>query len=315
MKKISILLTGLLFSVTFAQQEITVVAEFPQTPVANFSPNEVIIAQLDTGTSGIVSGMDVNGQYAASADDFDLTYPATKITKLEAYGFNNSLDLQNNLLGVNFYLIADDDWIPLGSDPATDSLFKFEMYVGDTGFYFDEATYTFTLDLVEAGYDVVLPSGKFWLSVVPVTTLADITEGSTRWNWYQSLSANGVEGHLIDPSNLFGAGATVWTPLSFLLDWTDLDLGMYIEGEETTMGVSDINNVSFSVYPNPATNFVKVNINNAEVKQMTVVDMTGKIVASSKDASVRVSELPAGVYVVSVLDSKGNVHTSKIVKK
>ncbi|MFA7616703.1 MAG: T9SS type A sorting domain-containing protein [Moheibacter sp.] len=318
MKKISFLAAGLIFSATFAQQGLTVESNTAFTPVTNFGPSAVIVNQTTTGTSGIVSDMDSSGNYVASADDFDLTFPATKITKIEAYGFNNSMDLLDNLVGVNFYIIADGDWIPDGNDPATQNLYAFEMVLGDPGFTVtaDGGTgYTFTLDLDAAGIVTALPAEKYWLSVVAVTSLGDITEGSTRWNWFQSLSSNGLEGHLIDPMDLFGAGATEWTPLSMLLDWTDLDLGMVIEGDETTMGVTDLNNVSFAVYPNPATNFVKVDMKNAEVKQMTVISMNGKVVASSNSSSVRVSELPAGVYAVKVVDTNNKVYTSKIVKK
>lgn len=318
MKKISFLLAGLAFTATFAQQGMVTESISVPTPVTNFGPNAIIIDQTNFGTSGIISDAGNFDAFVASADDFELTLPATKITDLAAYGFNNSGDLINNITGASFYIIADDDWIPAGSDPRDTNLFAFDMMIGDAGFTVvdDGATgYAFTLDLVAAGLDVVLPAGDYWLSVTANTTLDDIGEGSTRWNWYQSLSNNGFEGHLTDPGDLFGAGATSWTPLSMLLDWTELDLGMRIDGEEGTMGVTDVNNVSFAVYPNPTTNFVKVNMKNAEVKEMTVMNFNGQVVASSRTASVNVSQLPAGVYLVKVMDSKGNVHTSKVVKK
>lgn len=311
MKKFSILLAGLMFSASFGQELVTQSIAVP-APISNLGSNEILLDQTAFGTSGIVSDIGGAGEIVASADDIDLTYAATKITKITAFGFCNSGDLSTTATGVNFYIIADDDWIPSGSNPQTDNLYAFEMNMGDPGFTFTEdgTSYTFELDL--SSENVALPAGKYWISVVPNTTLGDITNGTTRWNWYQSLTSNGIEGHLIDPWDLFGAGATSWMGLSSLVDWTNYDLGMMVEGEETTMGVNDLTSTSISVYPNPATNFVKA---TGDVKEMTVMNMNGQVVATSKTASVNVSALPKGVYVVKVVDAKGNVTTSKVVKK
>lgn len=312
MKKLSFLLAGLIFSTGIAQISESAVG----VPVlgTNLSPNEVIIQQTDFGTSGIVSDSQADGSYTASADDFDLTYAATKLTKLTAFGFCNADNLAQTATGVSFYIIADDDWIPVGTgDPKNESLFAFEMDINDPALTFtgNQGTYTFELDL--SGENVVLPAGKYWLSVVANTTIPDIAGGGTeRWNWYQSLTDNGIGGHLADPNDLFGVQGA-WYALSDLgLEWTHYDLAMIIEGEESTMGLNDLTANSISVYPNPTTNFVKA---TGDVKEMIVVNMNGQVVASSKAASVNVSTLPSGVYIVKVVDAKGNVTTSKVVKK
>ena len=316
MKKLSILLTGLMFTTSFAQEFVSQATVVPVVN-ANNGTSEVLLEQVAFGTSGIISDTGASGEIAASADDIDLTYDATKITKISAFGFDNAMTISTQGTGVSFYIIADEDWYPEGSDPRDTNLYAFEMTIGDAGFDFidnGDTSYQFDLDLNVLGEDVVLPAGKYWISVVANTTIADIT-AANRWNWYQNLSANGVEGHLTDPLDLFGAGATSWTSLSNLVDWSNFDLSMIVEGEETTMGVSDVNAASVTVYPNPATNFVKATVKNGEVSAMTVMNMNGQVVASAKAASVNVSALPAGVYVVKVQDAKGNVTTSKVVKK
>lgn len=317
MKKLSILLTGLMFTTSFAQ-EIATQATVVPTAVSNIAPNEILLEQVAFGTSGIISDTGASGEIVASADDIDLTYAATKITKISAFGFCNSGDLAVTATGVSFYIIADEDWYPSGGNPEEGSLYAFEMLMGDAGFTFTDngdTTYQFDLDLAAMGEDVILPAGKYWISVVANTTVADITAGATRWNWYQNLSANGVGGYLIDPLDLFGAGATSWTDIAGLTGWVESDLSMVVEGEETTMGVSDVNAANVTVYPNPATNFVKATVKSGEVSAMTVFNMNGQVVASAKAASVNVSALPAGVYVVKVQDTNGNVSTSKVVKK
>lgn len=316
MKKLSILLTGLMFTTSFAQEIVTQATVVP-TVVSNLGSNEVLLEQVAFGTSGIISDTGASGEIVASADDIDLTYDATKITKISAFGFDNAMTISTQGTGVSFYIIADEDWYPEGSDPRETNLYAFEMTIGDAGFDFidnGDTSYQFDLDLNVLGENVVLPAGKYWISVVANTTIADIT-AANRWNWYQNLSANGVGGYLTDPLDLFGAGATSWTDIAGLTGWTESDLAMIVEGEESTMGVSDVNAANVTVYPNPATNFVKATVKNGEVSNMTVINMNGQVVASAKAASVNVSALPAGVYVVKVQDTNGNVTTSKVVKK
>lgn len=316
MKKLSILLTGLMFTTSFAQEFVSQATVVPVVN-ANNGTSEVLLEQVAFGTSGIIPDTGASGEIVASADDIDLTYAATKITKISAFGFDNAMTISTQGTGVSFYIIADEDWYPEGADPRDTNLYAFEMTIGDAGFDFidnGDTSYQFDLDLNVLGENVVLPAGKYWISVVANTTIADIT-AANRWNWYQNLSANGVGGHLTDPLDLFGAGATTWTDIASLTGWTESDLSMIVEGEETTMGVSDVNAASVTVYPNPATNFVKATVKNGEVSAMTVMNMNGQVVASAKAASVNVSALPAGVYVVKVQDAKGNVTTSKVVKK
>lgn len=309
-------MTGLMFTTSFAQEIVTQATVVP-TVVSNLGSNEVLLEQVAFGTSGIISDTGASGEIVASADDIDLTYAATKITKISAFGFDNAMTISTQGTGVSFYIIADEDWYPEGSDPRETNLYAFEMTIGDAGFDFidnGDTSYQFDLDLNVLGENVVLPAGKYWISVVANTTIADIT-AANRWNWYQNLSANGVGGYLTDPLDLFGAGATSWTDIAGLTGWTESDLAMIVEGEESTMGVSDVNAANVTVYPNPATNFVKATVKNGEVSNMTVINMNGQVVASAKAASVNVSALPAGVYVVKVQDTNGNVTTSKVVKK
>ncbi len=317
MKKISILLTGLIFSFGFSQEGFS--SQVNVTPsLSTNGVNEVILEQVDFGTSGIVSDSQLDGAYVASADDFDLTYDNTKLTKLSAFGFSNTSDLATTLTGVSFYIIADDEWIPLGNDPVMDAMYKFEMSIGDTGFEFvdnGDSSYEFTLDLTALDEEVILPAGKYWLSVVANSEVDGFIMAEGRWNWYQSLTTNGSGSYLIDPFDLFGAGATSWTDIAGLTGWAQSDLAMRIEGEEALMAVSDVNANSLSVYPNPAKDVVNVSLKNSEVKEIVLTNLSGQVVATSKNASVNVSALPAGVYVVKVVDIKGAVSTSKVVVK
>lgn len=315
MKKLSILLTALTFSIGFGQISVTATSNVGQI---NVSPrtNAVLVDQPADGANGIISTnlLDLGGTVYA-ADDFELA-ESSKITKLTAYGFNNGGNFMTDATGVSFYIIEDEDWYPAGSDPSADALHKFDLNIGDPGLTVtvDGGSVALTLDLTALDTDVILSADtKYWLSVVPAM---DNTggDGQLRWNWYESVTPQGVEAHLLDPADLFGAGYTAWTPFSSIEGITWQSQAMTIEGE-TAMSVSDLSNSSFVVYPNPATNLVKVDLKNADVKEIAVLNLAGQVVTKAKTSNVNVAALPAGVYVVKVLDSKGATHTSKIVKK
>lgn len=88
---------------------------------------------------------------------------------------------------------------------------------------------------------------------------------------------------------------------------------------EGVMGTDSHLASTFSVYPNPATNVVNVvNAENILVNDITVTDLNGRTVKSAKfngvaDAQVNVSDLAAGVYMVTISSDKGAT-TKKIVK-
>lgn len=316
MKKFSFLLAALTFSIGFGQISVTATSNGGSINVVS-NVNEVLVDQPADGTNGIISTnlLDLGGAVYV-ADDFELT-KNSKITKLTAYGFNNAGNFMVDATGVSFYIIEDEDWFPAGSDPSIDALHKFDLNIGDPGLVItvDGGSVALTLDLTALDTDVVLSANKkYWLSVVPAM---DNTggDGALRWNWYESVTPEGVEAHLLDPADLFGSGYTAWTGLTSISGITWQAQAMTIEGEEAVMGVSDLNASSFVVYPNPATNLVKVDLKNADVKDMVVLNLAGQIVAKSNTKSVNVSTLPAGVYVVKVIDTKGATHTSKIVKK
>lgn len=87
------------------------------------------------------------------------------------------------------------------------------------------------------------------------------------------------------------------------------------------MGVSDMNGAEagFMIYPNPAKDQITVLSEGAELKNITVTDMTGRVVMKNSavnKSSVRldISQLAPGVYVVQGNTSKGNVSKRIVVK-
>jgi len=75
---------------------------------------------------------------------------------------------------------------------------------------------------------------------------------------------------------------------------------------------------TFAVYPNPTSNVVNVNSNNALVNAVNFTDLNGRVVKSAKfngvtDAQVNISDLASGVYMMNISSDKGTT-VKKIVK-
>lgn len=96
----------------------------------------------------------------------------------------------------------------------------------------------------------------------------------------------------------------------FLYNYTPIDL----------MGVADNNfaHTRFSVFPNPASHQVTLLSEGAEIKNISVIDMTGKTVipntrVNNNNFQLDVSNLAPGAYVIKGLTSKGSLNRKIIV--
>ena len=109
-------------------------------------------------------------------------------------------------------------------------------------------------------------------------------------------------------------------------DWVTLPIGQFkygisIDGGHTIywsdcidkdyQGVGENDIVDVTVYPNPATESIVVVMNDSSVQRIDLYDVTGKIVITSTETEIDVSELESGIYFVNILTEKGPV-TKKI---
>lgn len=79
-------------------------------------------------------------------------------------------------------------------------------------------------------------------------------------------------------------------------------------------GVSQLEASSVSVYPNPASDYVKVNA-DAEIVSIELYNAGGSLVKKVAGADeISVSDCPAGYYLVNVVTEKGSIRKSVIVK-
>ena len=71
------------------------------------------------------------------------------------------------------------------------------------------------------------------------------------------------------------------------------------------------------IYPNPANQFINVELSQLEEIRINIIDATGKLLISKGCNSVMneidISEFPKGIYLVQVTSKKGNT-IRKIMK-
>ncbi len=79
-----------------------------------------------------------------------------------------------------------------------------------------------------------------------------------------------------------------------------------------TTSISDVENSTFKVYPNPVVDVLT--IENDNLVSGTIVNQAGKVVKRFTQSNVNLSELASGIYFVNILTDE-NVITKKIVKK
>ncbi|MCK5134916.1 MAG: T9SS type A sorting domain-containing protein [Bacteroidales bacterium] len=79
---------------------------------------------------------------------------------------------------------------------------------------------------------------------------------------------------------------------------------------------------SISIYPNPVIDMIRIDLNNQEesIKQINVIDLSGKVVLNQYYAGISLNEnldvsgLGPGMYLIRV-ETQCNIHTSKLLKQ
>lgn len=250
----------------------------------------IIQEQAVAGTSGIVSDFFTSqdeGVY--SAEDFDVA-SATTVSELYTPGFWVGGDLATGSEAIDWEIFTDDGGVPGEVVWSHTSTFD-GAGVTVSG---DTPEQNIALDLAAAGTEPLdLEAGTYWLSVWP--TVEGVPNLNARWNWYQG-EGQGELGQLIDPGNLFGAGATDWTPIVDLVG-TFGDLAFTVTG--TSEGVTcggdwlTVDPTSGTTAPD-GTSEVSVDIDSAGLEPG---EYTADLCIESNDPAAPVTTVPVTLTV------------------
>ena len=326
MKKLYVLAASCLMTLAAAQSsklEFKATAGKVKTASTHKAPG-VLFSQDSNDENGIVSDVAADDVGVYSADDFQLDADAT-VTGIDFYGIQSFEDLEDFLIGAEFYLYEDNSGKPAGiPGGAGTALAKKTFSAGDPSLTIgkDESLYTVSIDLQKALDQPLTLSAnkKYWVVFAPKIDFDDDFDSYERWNWLASDNANFNKSKLVDPYDLFGAGATNWTNIENLVGDTTLNaLAFTIHGEAGTMGTTELysNLAKVSVYPNPATDVLNIKTLDGKMSVTSqIYDANGRLVLESTGTSINVSQLAKGVYNISIAGQDGNkLMTTKFIKK
>ena len=88
--------------------------------------------------------------------------------------------------------------------------------------------------------------------------------------------------------------------------------------ESVLNGISDqFDNVNFSLYPNPASQTVRIQLNQQDVVEIQVLDVLGRMrtltQARDNQEKLNVSKWPNGVYLISIINKDGIRNTQRLL--
>lgn len=274
----------------------------------------VLFEQTVDGTNGIVSDNFSDGTASVySSDDFNLT-ATSNIDIITAYGFQNQGDFDTFTTGIDVYIYADAAGVP-NSNPTLPGTGLLELVNldpnGSAVNIIPNGTggYDIEIDVADAyGSTFSLDAGTYWLVFAPYVG----TTGGDRWNWYQSTDGTLSPAQLIDPGDVFGAGATSWTSLAGLVGWSSLAFKI----EEASLSIGEFDMSQINVTPNPTTEFINIEIPNSNGNFVAeLFDITGKQVLRKENSeTLNVSQLNSGIYILRIKTDNG-VASRRIIKE
>ena len=94
-------------------------------------------------------------------------------------------------------------------------------------------------------------------------------------------------------------------------------VSVYLQGENTVLGIDNIDVVSYDISPNPAMDFVSIKCNTL-IKSLQLFDVQGKQIegkiVNEANSKIDISHHPKGIYFLKIETENGQF-TEKIIKE
>ena len=171
-------------------------------------------------------------------------------------------------------------------------------------------------------------SGAIYVFACDIDCDGDIDVLSASWGdnkiaWYENTDGNGVFGPMqVITSNVYSARSVYATDIDGDGDMDVLSASFWdnkIAWYEnmTTNGIETISQNAISIYPNPTTGKITLDFAQADIRELKITNLTGKILFEKTDVqhneTFDLSGLPSGIYILNVRTDNGLL-TRKVVK-
>ena len=143
-----------------------------------------------------------------------------------------------------------------------------------------------------------------------VVTLTDQTTGNpTSWKWYIPTNAsfvNGTSSTSQNPALSFSHGGNYIVKLTAINGADSASVSDTISIMSTGLAEQMSKSIAL-IYPNPASTSITVELTNAKVANLELMDITGKILAVSSTENMSVANVANGYYMLRITTKEGNV--------
>ena len=146
--------------------------------------------------------------------------------------------------------------------------------------------------------------------------IGESTEADTRIYGYR-VYRNGSIINDLTPYNSFWdksapQGEVTYSVSTFYEDQTESEQIEIVISRAGTSIEEIVKNGDLLIYPNPATDFIKI---DGEFSSVDVYSLTGKMLKSTTSNILDVRNLASGIYILSIKKMDGNITQSKFIKK
>lgn len=219
--------------------------------------------------------------------------------------------------------IVEFDAVPVYDNIKFNFIFASEDYFNDFS-----TDYQDNIGVFVSGNGI---TGKKNLALVPATTLP-VNAATINPTTNSSFFIDNINGTTFRYNGFTTplTGSITTVPLSsyhFKIGIVDLgdgfvDSGLMIDGSgfwsEQSSGIKELENIGFSIFPNPASEIINLNINNANNTDQTlnIYNVTGALVKSEmlnqSNRQINIEDLSNGVYIVEI-KSKEFIENQRLI--
>ena len=236
-------------------------------------------------------------------------------------GSTNNLSLEPNpVFPENYYLrkICDGTNTTNGEMAIKNSTYFINVFEGTSGYLVvtikNENNFNIFLRMGFADADgtkiistnpIIIPPGDFvFPNFVSDSENYTVLEGP---NTIQHVLENSTEMRLINNEEISFNGV-------FVNGIFDIDaIGI------ATLGIDNNETSLIKIYPNPANNILNLALQNTEIANVTLNDISGNLVLSKTltgaSNQLNIESLNSGVYLITIISQEGNKQTLKFIKE
>ncbi|MCJ8289930.1 MAG: right-handed parallel beta-helix repeat-containing protein [Crocinitomicaceae bacterium] len=90
------------------------------------------------------------------------------------------------------------------------------------------------------------------------------------------------------------------------------DIGAYEDSPD--LSITENSAIQVRVFPNPASNYLNLEYDDIDIKEITLVDLNGRLIKSfSPNHVLQLTNIPRGLYVIHIHSKNGNISSSKLM--